>query len=314
MGAARPPPTPGELIDPPPKETPSFVEKLDDREDAAGTAVGVGYRALSRYSYAQAGLLAAGTTYFLFLAMFSIVAFAYGVMAIFGADQLTQHLTDALSNAFPGLVGDRGIDPEKLQQVGRSVSVIGLVALLWSGGGAMAAASGSFHQIFGAPPDPRSFPKARARLLGWMLILLPLVAASYAASSIVVNYADDVLDAMGLSGGFARSLLTLLGILVSLAIDFLIVYLLLGHLGGIRPPAHARRIGALVGAVVIGSLKFLMAWIIGLSANKPEYGTLGVPIAILLVLYLQCMAVYGSAALTAGIAVKDVPLGDLTPG
>lgn len=314
MARGTPPPIPGETLDPPPKGTPNLVEQLDDREDAAGTAVGVGYRAMSRFSYAQAGLLAAGTTYFLFLAMFSIVAFAYGLMAIFGADQLTQHLTDALSNAFPGLVGDRGIDPEKLQQVGRSASVIGLVALLWSGGGAMTAASGSFHQIFGAPPDSRSFPKARARLLGWMLILLPLVAASYAASSIVVNYADNVLDAIGLSGGLGRALLTVVGILVSLAIDFLIVYLLLGHLGGIRPPEHARRIGAMVGAAFIGTLKFLMAWIIGLSANKPEYGTLAIPIAILLVLYLQCIAVYGSAALTAGIAEKDVPLGDLTPG
>lgn len=307
-------PIPGKVIDPEPKEVPDAVKKLDERDDAAGAAVGVGYRTMQRFSSANAGLLAAGTTYYLFLAMFSIVAFGYGLIAILGADSLTEHITNALSEAFPGLIGDDGIDPERLRSVGRSVSILGLIALLWSGGGAMVAASGSFHKIYGARPDPRNFLKARLRLLGWMLILLPLVGASYAASSVVVNFADDVLDALGLEGSGGKWLLTIVGLLVGFAIDFLIVFLMLGNLGGIRPPQRPRLIGAVVGAAVIGILKFLMAWIIGLAVDKPEYGALAAPIAILLVLYLQCMAVYGAAALTAGIAERDVPLEELAAG
>ncbi|MCU0266622.1 MAG: YihY/virulence factor BrkB family protein, partial [Actinomycetia bacterium] len=195
---AVPPPIPGTSTDPPPKETPKAIRRLEARDDAAGTAAGVGYRALNRYTYAKAGLLAAGTTYYLFLAMFSIVAFAYGVVALLGADRLAELLTEALTEAFPGLVGDDGIDPEQLAAVGRTTSVVGLVALLWAGGGAMVAASRSLRQIFGAAPDPRGFAKARLRLLGWMLALLPLVMVSYVASTAVFTYASAVLDWIGL--------------------------------------------------------------------------------------------------------------------
>ena len=314
MGAiAVPPPIPGELIDPPPKETPDAVKNIDAKEGVASDAVGVGYRAMQRFTYAKAGLLAAGTTYYLFLAMFSIVAFGYGLVAILGADQMASHLTDALQNAFPGVVGEDGIDPQKLKAVGRTTSVVGLLALLWAGGGAMVAASGSLHQIYGAAPDPRNFVKARARLLGWMLVFLPLVAVSYAATTMVASYAGPILDDLGLDSTIGRVVLVAVTVALALAVDFLILYLLLGHLGGIRPDRRPRLIGALVGAVLIELLKYFMAFIVAFSVDKPQYGALAAPIGILLVLYLQCMAAYGAASLAAGIAEKDVPLEKLAP-
>lgn len=314
MGAiAVPPPIPGEPIDPPPRDVPGLVQKLDEQDGAASSVVGVGYRAMQRFSYAKAGLLAAGTTYYLFLAMFSIMALAYGVVAILGADQLASYLTDSLSEAFPGLVGENGVDPDQLKAVGRATSVVGLVALLWAGGGAMVAASGSLRQIYGAAPDPRSFLRARLRLLAWMILLLPLLAASYAASTGVATYAGPVLDWIGLDSTPGRVLLVVLTLALALAVDYVILYLLLSHLGGIRPEERSRRVGALAGAAVIEVLKYFMAVIIGFSVDKPQYGALAAPIGILLVLYLQCMATYGAAALTAGIAERDVALRELTP-
>lgn len=312
-GRAAPPPIPGELIDPPPKAIPDAVQRIEAKDGAASNTVGVGYRAFQRFSHAQAGLLAAGTTYYLFLSMFSIIAFGYGLVAILGADLAASTLTDALESAFPGMVGDGGIDPQNLRAVGRATSVLGLLALVWAGGGAMAAASGSLHQIFGAPPDPRSFVKARARLLGWMVALLPLVAVSYAATTLVANYAGPVLDALGLESTLGRITLIVLTLALALTVDFVIVWLILGHLGGIRPERRARLTGALVGALLIEVLKYFMAVLVGFSVDKPEYGALAAPVGILLVLYLQCMATYGAAALTAGIADRDVPLEHLAP-
>ncbi len=314
MGArAVPPPIPGEVIDPPPKDVPDAVSKIDAKDGATSDTVGVGYRALQRFSYANAGLLAAGTTYYLFLAMFSIIAFGYGLVAILGADQAASTLTDALQSAFPGMVGDDGIDPQKLKAVGRATSVVGLLALLWAGGGAMAAASASLHQIFGATPDSRNYFKARARLLGWMLALLPLVAVSYAATTMVTSFAGPILDSIGLDSTLGRTTLIVLTLMLALVVDFVILWLILSHLGGIRPEHRARMAGALLGAVLIEVLKYFMAVIVGFSVDKPEYGALAAPIGILLVLYLQCMAAYGAAALAAGIAERDVPLEHLAP-
>ncbi len=128
---AAPPPIPGKAIDRPQKDPPQIVETIDENSSVAGIA----YRAFSRFSYSKATRFAAGTTYYLFLAMFALLAFAFGTA--FGTEEFTVHLTNALHEALPGLVGAEGIDPAQLRAVGRSSSLLGLVILLYVGGGAM---------------------------------------------------------------------------------------------------------------------------------------------------------------------------------
>lgn len=274
---------------------------------------GVAYRAFSRFSYAKATLLAAGTTYYLFLAMFALLAFAFGVAAAFGTEEFTVHLTDALHEAFPGLVGSEGIDPAQLRAVGRSSSILGLVLLLYAGGGAMGAASGSMHLIYGAPPDPRNFVTSRARLLGLLVVIAPLILVSFAIPNLVASVTRNATNLVT-SSAVPPVLVNLGALLVALVIDFVIMYVLLGVLGGIRPDRHARVIGAAIGAVVVGALKYFMGFIIAWSISKPQYGTFAMPITVLFVLYLLTLSLYGSASLSAGIADKDVPLDELAPG
>lgn len=306
---ATPGPIPGEVIDPPQKDVPGIVERLDDSAAAAA----VGYRAFQRFSYAKASLLAAGTTYYSFLAMFSIVAFGYGVTALIGADEIASYLTEALSEAFPGLVGEGGIDPDDLRSLGQATSVIGLLALLYAGSGVMVAASSSIHLIYGAPPDPRNFVLARARLLGWFAVVGPLVMFSYVTSSVSQRFADQALDWLGITATGERVGLTVLAMLLAVALNFLVTWTLLGVMGGIRPPRQARLIAAGVGAVSFEILKYFMGLIITLSVDKPQYGAFAAPIAIMLVLYLQAMVLYFCAALAAGIATKDEPLAKNEP-
>jgi uncharacterized BrkB/YihY/UPF0761 family membrane protein len=64
---------------------------------------------------------------------------------------------------------------------------------------------------------------------------------------------------------------------------------------------------------VIQILRIPMALILEFSADKPQYGALAIPIGVLLVLYLNSITVYGAAALTAGIAERDVPLEEIAP-
>jgi uncharacterized BrkB/YihY/UPF0761 family membrane protein len=101
---------------------------------------------------------------------------------------------------------------------------------------------------------------------------------------------------------------------VVLVIDFVIMYILLGVLGGIRPDRHARVIGAASGAVVVGILKCFMGFIVAWSISRPQYGTFAMPITVLFVLCLLTLSLYESASVTAGIADRDVPLDELTPG
>ncbi len=302
-----PPPIPGKPIDPPPKELPNVVGTIDERSRVAGIA----YRAFNRFSFANASLLAAGTTYYLFITMFALLAFGYGAAAALGSDQLIASLSDALEQALPGLVGTGGIDPDQLRAIGQGTSLAGLLLLLYSGSGAMVAASNSLHLIYGAPPDPRSFVAARVRLLGWLLIIAPLILLSFAIPNVIASVARSV-DGFA-STGIPTAVWTVGGIVVTLIIDFAVVYLLLGVLGGIRPEHRARIAGATVGAIGISVLKSLLAVIISWSIAKPEYGAFAAPIAVLLILYLLTITLYASASITAGVADRDVALESLTP-
>jgi membrane protein len=308
-----PPPIPGRVIDPPPKEAPQVVVELDKGDGAANVAAGVGYRALARFNHARATLLAAGTTYYQFLALFSLIALAYGITAILDADRIATYLTQAISEAFPGLLGGDGIDSTQLRSVGQAASVVGLAVMLYAGSGAMAAASGSIHQIYGASPDSRSFVAKRLRLLGWLLAVGPLILFSLVGGTLTLNFAERVMNSLAIEGTDERYLIRLLAGGLVLGADYLVVHLLLSRMGGIRPPKRALVIGAAVGGLFIQLLRIPMALIVNLSIDKPQYGALAIPIGILLVLYLNSVILYGAAALTAGFAERDVPIEELIP-
>ena len=80
------------------------------------------------------------------------------------------------------------------------------------------------------------------------------------------------------------------------------MHLMLGRLGGIRPARRPLLIGSAVGAVAIEVLKQAMGLLVGFVVDKPQYGALSAPIGIMFVLYLQAIAVYGTASLTAALA------------
>lgn len=287
----------------------AIQQKIDDRSHAAGA----GFRGYVRYTHARGSLLAAGTTYYIFLSMFALITVAFGLTALIGSDALSRAIDQALTTAFPALTGGNGLDPDALQQLGQATSVIGLLILLYSGSGAMVATSESIHQIYGAPKDGRNFVVARLRLLGWMVVIAPMILISFSASLVVAAFADPILGWLGTASSSAPVLLRIGTSAVSFAIGLLVVYLVLGHLGGIRPPRTALLTGALVGAVGIEILKGVMAQIVAWSVSKPQYGAFAVPITVLLVLYLLTLTTYLAASLTAGIAESGLSADEADP-
>ena len=306
--AAAPPPIVGTSIDPPPREVPRYAERLD--RTAAG---GIAYRAMRRYTYAHVGLLSSGTAYYLFLSLFSLLTVAYGVFAIVEADRLAKVLNDALGNALPGLVGDDGIDADQLRSTGSTAGLVGLVFLLYSGLGAVRGASISMHLIFGAPPDPRSFVKAKARQLLVLVMVAPLVVVTFGSASLTSNLIRPALETIGWDPAPTHAALTSVGLAVGYVVDVLILWILLGRLGGIRPHRRPRLIASLIGAVAVGAIKLLLEVIVAWCLDKPQYGAFAAPLAILFILSLLTTVLYASAALAGGISDRQVPLADLQP-
>ncbi|HEX6918381.1 MAG TPA: YhjD/YihY/BrkB family envelope integrity protein [Phycicoccus sp.] len=298
------PPIPGERVDPPAAAVPARLRLLESRPGVLGAGTGVAVRAVTRFTAARGTLLAAGTTYYLFLSLFSVLALGYGVAAALGAERLAAYLTEALSAAFPGVVGQGGIDPEQLRGIGQTTSLVSAVGLLYGATGAVLAGSRSLHAVYGAPHNPRNAVAVRVWSLGWFLALAPLVLLSFVASTFTANLSARVLGALGVQWSGPPGVITVVALLLTLALNFLVVLIALGRLGGIRPPRRPRLVGAAVGAVVIEVLKQAMALLVGFVIDKPQYAAVAAPIGILFVLYLQSTALYAVAALTAALAER----------
>ena len=306
------PPIPGDLIDPPAKDLPQQVLFLQSRSGPVGTSVSLGMRTINRFTQSRATLLAAGTTYYLFLALFSALTLAYGLTAALGAEQLSEYVTEAVSAAFPGLVGGAGIDPDQLRSTAQATSIIGAVGLLYGATGAVLGASRSLHALYGAPNNTRNFVWVRFWALGWFLALAPLVLLSFVSASFTADLSARLLDALGLHRDGSTLLLSAAALVLTMLLNFLVMHLMLGRLGGIRPARGPLFVGAAVGAVVIELLKQLMALLFGFVIDKPQYGALSAPIGIMFVLYLQSSALYLVASLTAALAEGRASPTDIT--
>jgi uncharacterized BrkB/YihY/UPF0761 family membrane protein len=185
--------------------------------------------------------------------------------------------------------------------------------LLYSSLGAVNGASSSLHLVFGAPPDPRPFPRAKARHLVLLVVVAPLILVSFASGTLASDVSRPLLEEVGLGGSAARMAVSGLGLLVGYGMDVLILWILLGHLGGIRPPHRPRLVAALVGALAVGVVKQLLDLIMQWALAKPQYGAFAAPIAVLFILQLLTLVLYASACLAAGLADARVPLAELEP-
>lgn len=287
------------------KEVPERLRLLQSRSGPVGAGVGIGMRTGTRFTHSRATLLAAGTTYYLFLALFSALTLAYGLTAVLGAEQLSRYVTEALSEAFPGLVGGPGIDPEELRSIASATSIVSAVGLLYGATGAVLAASRSLHAVYGAAKNTRNVVRVRLWALRWFLALAPLVLLSFVSASFTADLAGRLLDAVGLDWGGPRLLLAAGALVLTMVLNFLVMYLMLGKLGGIRPPRAPLLAGAAVGAVAIEVLKQVMALLVGVVIDRPQYGALAAPIGIMFVLFLQSSALYAVASLTAALAESE---------
>lgn len=295
------PPIPGLPLDPPPRPAPRPVRYLKAREGRVGLTAGSGYRAVVRFTHARVTLLAAGTTYYLFLGLLSLVTLAYGLTAALGTDWLAEWVTTAVSEAFPD-VGTDTLDVDDIQSAGQTISLVSAVGLLYGATGAVMAAVRSLHTIYGAPKDPTPWLLARLKAVGWLLVLGPMILVSYVAATVSADVSDRLLHFFGLEWSGPRPLLLVVAVVLTLVLDFSVIYLMLARLGGIRPRRSALLWGAGAGTVGTEIVKLAMALLVGLVVAKPQYGALTAPIAIMFVLFVQSQVVYGAAALTAGVA------------
>ena len=252
------------------------LDKLGERYKWFGTVLAV----QKRYSELNGNYLASSVTLSSFLSIFPLLLFAIAVLGFFAAntENLAQDVVDEL-----GLTGDAAsaitASIEKAEQSRRVASIIGIVGLLWSGLGLVAAfqyAINAAWQVKG-----RGWRDKLTGLL-WLGGATLLFLTSFATSAVI-----RVLP----------TFLAPLGILAGLSVNLGLWVWTFKVLGARDVGWKALLPGAVVGALGLEILKAVGAFYVPLAVGSASalYGTIGVVFAILAwLLFFGRLVVYAA--------------------
>lgn len=246
-------------------------------------------KAYDHYGDVLGSQLAAGVTYFAFLSFFPIVALAYAAVGfvVAAVPEARAAVTEALTSALPGLVGEGSgrLDVEELAARRAGVGLIGLIGLLYAGLGAVSAARTALYGVFHpshSQEDRRGFLSGKARdvlvlvLVGLIVLLSVGIGTSVTATSGRLVRELGAEDVPG-SGGSLWLAAVAVGTATS-TVAFFAVYRLLPK----RPPRNRDLWrGSLLAAVGFEVLKQLAGLVIGRVTGDVLYDGFAVLVALL---------------------------------
>ncbi len=290
-------PIEGTALDPPDRDG-ALVTWAVNRHDSAA----LGWRCWERFRDGRGTLAAKGIAYYALFAVLAGLVLAYGVAS--GLPRYEELLDGVVDEALPGLVGPGGIDPEQLSRLSNTLSVVGGIVLLYTAVGLVRAVEDGVRLIYGVQYETRALAVKVLRHAGYLLVLTPLVALSYVASSLTVGLFAPLLDSVGLDGPLSHALLAASGLALALLLDGLVLYIVLSRLGGVRPVRWSARASA-AGAVALEAVKLGSAYLVAVTLVNPRYLGLGVPVAVLLLFYALSVVTLATAALLATLNEAD---------
>ncbi len=271
------------------------------------------------YSSAQGPLLASGLAYQAIFAVFAAVWVGFSIigLVVAGNHSLQQPLIDLLSTSVPGLIknstGSGAIDPKLLLSTGALslTGAIALVGVLVTALGWLASARTAIRILFGLPQSTTNFLLLKLKDLG-VGVAFGLVLVVSAALSVAGSAATGLgLSLLGISPHSVIA--TIVGKVVTIALSFVLDATTLGVLfrvlSGVAIPWHRLVGGVIVGAVVLGGLKFAGSTLLGVSKNNPLLASFAVILGLLIFFNFVCQVILISAAwIKVGMADRSIPM------
>jgi membrane protein len=260
------------------------------------------WRWWERYRDGRGTLSAKGIAYYSFFGVLSGLALAFAITA--AIPEYEQFLIEVINEALPGLVGPEGVDPAELAAVGSTVGLIGAAVLVYSALSIVRAVDDGVRLIYGVQYEPRSFALKNLRFLGYLLLLTPLVALSYVGSSATAGLFTPLLTTLGLTGPVADAAMVGLGAAIGVSMNAVVIMIVLGRLGGVRP-RRWRWQASLLGGTALEVIKVGATYFVAFTVSNPRYLSFGSPVAMLLLFYAMASVVLIAAAFVAAANEPD---------
>ncbi|MFC5949041.1 inner membrane protein YhjD [Pseudonocardia lutea] len=246
-------------------------------------------RAGVRYTERHGDHYAAGITYFSLLALVPLVMVAFAVVTlVLAADpeplaRLRAHVDEALPAGLDQTVNSI------IDQAVASASTVGTIGLLiaaYTGLRWMSNLRAALSEQWGQPPLPPPFLRRLRVDLVALLGLGLAVAVSFGITTAAGVFAGQVLELLGLADhGWARGLLTALGVVLSLLADWLLFLWVFARLPRGRLTWRSARRAAVCAAVGLELIKQGMVVYLAFVTRSPTGIAFGPILGLMVFLY-----------------------------
>lgn len=249
-------------------------------------------RANGRFGNRLGNQFGAAITYFSVLAMVPILMFAFAItgafLTVFRPD-LMQVVLDAVQQQLSGPGSDLGGVIEEALKNWAGVGVFGLLSFLYSGAGWMGNLKEAVRtqlRVDFEDKDPKSnFVLDKLKNMGILIMLLVMIALTFAISSAATSLTDTIVRLTGLEAlpgvGFLMRFVPLVASIIAGWFLFVFIYTVLAA----QPlPWPARMKGAVIGSVGLAVLQYATGILMGSFAGNPAAAVFG-PVIVLMLFF-----------------------------
>jgi membrane protein len=243
-------------------------------------------RALLRYDQVQGGRLAAAIAYYGFFAIFALLLIGYSLFGILLRNnvELFDVVRDFLGQNLPFL------NVEQVLSSGRTVGLVGIVGLTFTGIGWVESIRSSQRLIWRLTEQPGYFGVRQAVDLMVLVGILLLLALS----QLGVYGLEQLLD--WLTNGRVGFVLSAVGVLLTVAVNMLLAVALLGAVPRLRMTVRRMMPPVLQVGIGITLLNTVGSSFVGLVQRNPAYGLVGSAVGALVYLYVfNQLLLFGAA-------------------
>jgi membrane protein len=246
-------------------------------------------RAGARYTERHGDHYAAAMTFFSVLSLVPLlmIAFAVAGYVLFFNPALLQELRDGIVDNVPEGLAETitGVVDQAIAQRG-AVGLIGLLAALYSGIGWMSNLREALTEQWAQVPET---PAMLKRILFDLLALAGLglaLVVSFAITGIAAGFTRAVLSFLGLADdAWAQTLLSVLGVLLGLAANWLIFLWVIARLPRQHATFRSAAKAALLGAIGFEILKRVMTYYLTSVTGSPSGAVFGSVLGLLVFVY-----------------------------
>jgi membrane protein len=269
-------------------------------------------------------LLAAGVSYQALFAIFAAIYLAFAIAGLWlgGSEEAVDGLIDMINNYIPNLILPQGeggvVTPEQVKDIAANttgvLSITGLIALgtvIWTAIGWVTFSRRATRDIFGLPPDRRSYVILKARdLLAAVIFGAALVAGSLlsSASAAVLSWLLSLLGWDSGSDGVNISI-RIGTVLVSFALMSAALAAMVRFLTGTSLRWRTIWPGALLGGGAMTILQYGAGFLLSYTPSNPLLATFAIFIGLLLWVRVNgVVMLVASSWIAVSAQDRDLPL------